>query len=166
MKAESSRATDAGARLISVLASFGESRAGLARLGAVAFVALLLITSLFRLFDDALPGQDHWATLNSSETYAQRTFPSDQFIGSARVAEAARLWMPRNARYRISVGPQYVRTPWGYAAPSFLTGFLLPRHRVLGGPAPWVICIRCDRAALGPSFDVLSRPLWTAVHWW
>jgi hypothetical protein len=147
------RAGDVGGRFVEI-ASIGQSRQGLARLGAAAFVGLLLLVTLVRLFDDALPGQNHWATLNSEHTYAQRTFPSDEFIGSARVAEDARLWMPRDARYRILVGPGLENSPWSYAAPGFLTGFLLPRRRVFEGDAPWVICIRCDRSTT--NLEVLS----------
>jgi hypothetical protein len=114
-------------------------------------VVLTLAITLRWLFHDALPGQDHWATLNSSQTYAQRAFPPDEFIGSGHVAEDARLWMPRNATYRVLVGSKYENSPWGWAAPHFLEGFLFPRHRT-GGAAPWVFCLGCD----APQLDVLS----------
>jgi hypothetical protein len=103
------------------------------------------------LFHDALPGQDHWATLNSSETYAQRTFPPDDFIGSGRVADAARRRMPLDATYTVVVGEAKQNTAWGFAAPHFLEGFLFPRMRVDSG-AKWEFCLGCD----SPPTEVLS----------
>jgi hypothetical protein len=115
----------------------------LARVG-VAFCAVLTLAVCLRwLFHDALPGQDHWATLNASQTYNERTFPSDEFIGSGHVAEDGRLWMPRDATYTVVVGGEQQNTAWGFAAPHFLEGFLFPRRRVDAG-AVWVFCLACD----------------------
>ena len=80
------------------------SPAWLARIGVVVCVVVTLAVCLRWMFRDALPGQDHWASLNSSQNYNERTFPSDEFIGSGRVAEDGRLWMPRSATYRVVVG--------------------------------------------------------------
>ena len=142
--------------LRSEVASFGESVAGIARLGALLCAAVTLAVGIWRLFDDALPGQDVWASLNSRQTYMERTFPSDEFIGSGRVIEDARLWMPGDARYRVVVGPQYENTPWGWAAPNFLAGFLFPRRQAESGSTPWVFCLGCDVSALGEGFERLS----------
>jgi hypothetical protein len=140
------------------IAALGRGRRGLARLGAGACAALALAVATHRLFSEALPGQDHWASLNSSLGYTARTFPPDEFIGSGAVAENARFWMPRNARYRVVFGDEFVRSrsPWRYAAPSFLAGFLLPRRQTDSRAARWIFCIGCARSALGPSFEVLS----------
>jgi hypothetical protein len=135
--------------------SFGSPRS-LARIGVVVCVFLTLAVTIRWLFHDALPGQNHWASLNASQTYAERTFPSDEFIGSGHVAEDARLWMPRNATYRVFVGEKYQNTPWGWAAPNFLAGFLLPRVRD-DSNGRWVICLGCDSDALGKRFHVLSN---------
>ena len=134
--------------------SFGSAR-DLARVGVVVCVVLTVAVTLRWFVHDALPGQDHWASLNSSQTYAERTFPADEFIGSGRVAEAARLWMPRAATYRVLVGPKYENTPWGWAAPNFLAGFLFPRKRD-DANAAWVLCLGCDVSGLGARFHVLS----------
>jgi hypothetical protein len=115
----------------------------LARVGVVFCVVVTLAVCLRWLFHDALPGQDHWATLNASETYSQRTFPSDELIGSGHVAEQARLRMPADATYMVVVGEQKQNTAWGFAAPHFLEGFLFPRHRVDSG-AEWEFCLGCD----------------------
>lgn len=144
------------ARIRVELAAFGASPQGLARLGALVCAALTLAVGLRWLFHDALPGQNYWASLNSSQSYAARTFPSDEFIGSGRVAEDARLWMPRDAAYRIVVGAKYGNTPWGWAAPNFLAGFLFPRHRDDSAASRWVFCLGCDVSALGGHFAVLS----------
>jgi hypothetical protein len=132
------------------LASLGSLR-GLARLGVAFCVVLTLAVCLRWLFHDALPGQDHWATLNASQTYDERTFPRDEFIGSGRVAEDGRLWMPEHATYTVVVGEKEQNSAWGFAAPHFLEGFLFPRHRV-DGAAPWVFCLGCD----SPRIQVLS----------
>jgi hypothetical protein len=116
----------------------------LARVAVVFCVVLTLAVCVRWLFHDALPGQDHWATLNSSQSYSERTFPPDEFIGSGRVAEDARLWMPRDAEYEIVVGEQYANSPWSWAAPHFLEGFLFPRKRVRSEDARWVFCLGCD----------------------
>jgi hypothetical protein len=118
-----------------------------ARVGVVFCVALTLAVCLRWLFHDALPGQDHWATVNSEQTYAERTFPPDEFIGNGHVAEDGRLWMPKDATYEVLVGKQYRQAPWGYAAPHFLEGFLFPRKRV-AARASWVFCLGCDAAPM------------------
>jgi hypothetical protein len=125
-------------------------------MGVVVCVLLTLAVTLRWLFHDALPGQDHWASLNASETYAERTFPMDDLIGSGHVAEDARLWMPRGATYRVSVGDKYANTPWGWAAPNFLAGFLFPRERD-DANGTWIICLGCDTDSLGEGFHILSN---------
>ena len=115
----------------------------LARVGVAFCVVVTLAVCVRWMFHDALPGQDHWATLNSNETYAQRTFPSDEFIGSGRVAEEARRRMPADATYTVVVGEAKQNTAWGFAAPHFLEGFLFPRHRV-ESDALWQFCLGCD----------------------
>jgi hypothetical protein len=127
----------------------------LARVGVVFCVVLTLAVCVRWLFHDALPGQDNWASLNSSENYNERTFPSDEFIGSGHVAEDARLWMPSHASYRVLVGEKYENSAWGFAAPNFLEGFLFPRRRV-DLSARWVFCLGCEVASLGAGFHVLS----------
>jgi hypothetical protein len=138
-------------------ASLGGTRVGLARVGVTACVALTFLVATFRLFDDALPGQNHWATLQARATYAERNFPSDAFIGSARVIDAARLWMPSDATYRIVLGPNLGNSPLAYAAPTFITQFLFPRHRDDSPSTRWVICIGCDVVSLGKRFEPLAK---------
>ena len=128
-----------------------------ARVGVAFCVVLTLAVCLRWLFHDALPGQDHWASLNSSQNYNERTFPSDEFIGSGHVAEDGRLWMPSHASYRVVVGDKYHNSAWGFAAPHFLEGFLFPRRRVESPAATWVFCLGCDVASLGSAFHVLSN---------
>ena len=143
-------------RDLSTLLSLTESRAGLAGLGAILCVALTLGVSLRWLFHDALPGQQSWSTRNSVASYAERTFPRDELIGSATVVEDARLWMPRTSSYRIVVGENKKYSPWAWAAPNFLAGFLLPRMRDDSPGTEWIFCLGCDIPALGPGFEVLS----------
>jgi hypothetical protein len=63
--------------------------------------------------------------------------------------------MPRDATYRVLVGPKYENSPWDWAAPNFYAGFLFPRQRD-DMAAKWVLCLGCDVSALGSSFHVLS----------
>ena len=53
-------------------------------------------------------------------------------------------------------GRSMKNSAWGFAAPHFLEGFLMPRHRVDSLDAPWVYCLGCDIATLGAGFHVLS----------
>jgi hypothetical protein len=138
------------------LQAMSESRSGLAALGAIICVALTLVVSFWWLVRDALPGQQHWATQNAESSYTQRTFPRDDLIGSSHVAEDARLWMPRTASYRIVVGESKRYSPWSWAAPNFLAGFLLPRTRNDAPDTGWIICLGCERSTLGPHFEALS----------
>ena len=125
-------------------------------MAAIACVVIAAVVSVVRLFSDALPGQQNWATLNSQAGYAGRTFPSEDLIGSAFVAEDARLWIPLHGRYRIVVGAPSQYAPILYTAPNFLKGFLLPRVRDDSPRTRWVFCVGCDLASLGPGFHVLS----------
>jgi hypothetical protein len=123
----------------------------LARVGVAFCVVVTLAVCARWLFHDALPGQDHWATLNASLNYNERTFPSDEFIGSGRVAEEARRRMPPDATYTVAVGDAKQNTAWGFAAPHFLEGFLFPRQRVESN-ARWEFCLGCD----APPANVLA----------
>ncbi len=143
-------------RALSTLLSMTESRVGLASLGVILCVTLTLGVSLRWLFHDALPGQQGWSTRNSNASYPERTFPSDELIGSAKVVEDARLWMPRNSSYRLVIGENKKYSPWAWAAPNFLAGFLLPRRRDDSLSTTWIFCLGCDVPALGVGFEVLS----------
>ena len=134
-----------------------DSRVGLARLGAIMCVGLTLVVSLRFLVHDALPGQQSWSTRNSGQTYSERTFPQDELIGSGKVAEDARLWMPLTASYRLAIGEKEKYSPWSWAAPNFLLGFLAPRKRNDSPSAEWILCLGCDVSSLGTNFEVLSN---------
>ena len=138
----------------SVVASVGQWPEGIARLGVVICVAASVLV-IVPAFVDALDASDSWADRNSALDYAARSVPYEEAVGSQRVVEDARLWMPEDATYRVVTAPD-LQGPLQWAAPAFLTGFLLPRRQTDSPDAPWVFCFGCDLAALGEGFEVLS----------
>lgn len=112
-------------------------------------------------YDEALGLLDWRADQNASLTYLGRTYHggAERLIGSPRVVEDARLWMPEDASYRF-LGPAdgrselfYWRTPYLARAVRY---FLLPRRQTSSPGARWVFCLYCDPSELGPGFEVLS----------
>jgi hypothetical protein len=108
----------------------------------------------------ALALYDWRADQNAARTYLDREYgePFD-IVGSQKVVAAANLWMPEDASYRVLTGPNGVGGD-GVAPElrrAFLRFLLLPRRQTTSPTAAWVICAGCDRSALGPRFQVLSR---------
>jgi len=125
-----------------------------ARFGVVICVVVATAVTV-GAFSDALDGSDFWADRNSALDYTSRSVPYQEAVGSRKVAEDARLWMPEDATYRIVTAPD-LQGPLQWAAPDFLAGFLLPRRQTESTETPWVFCFSCDVAALGEDFEVLS----------
>ena len=126
------------------------------RLGVVACVAAAAYIGAARL-DDTVAVFDFRADLNASASYRDRTYlPGRGLAGSWRVLEDARLWMPRDARYRVVEGPAVGVETHRYAR-FFLLGLLLPRRQTESTSAPFVFCYGCTPSTLGPRFHVLSR---------
>lgn len=136
------------------IASFGEWPQGVVRLGVVICVALSAAIVPAALID-ALRGNDSWADRYASLGYTERSVPSDEAVGSHKVAEDARLWMPEDASYRIVSAPD-LSGPLEWAAPDFLANFLLPRRQTDSHDAEWIFCYRCDTTELGDGFETLS----------
>jgi len=137
-----------------VVASFGDWPFGVMRLGVVLCIGLA-VTFAATAYSDALEASDSWADRNSSLGYASRSVPFEAAVGSQKVVEDARLWMPEDATYRIVTAPD-LEGPLQWAAPDFLAGFLLPRRQTESEDTAWVFCFQCDTSALGERFDVLS----------
>jgi len=125
------------------------------RFGVVLCVGLAVVVTASRYFSDALEGSDFWADRHSALDYMARSVPIETAVGSTKVVEDARLWMPEDARYRIVAAPD-LQGPLQWAAPDFLAGFLLPRRQTESEDAPWAFCYLCDPAELGDRFEVLS----------
>jgi len=140
--------------VVSSVGSFGDWPHGVARLGVVLCVALGVVVALHGL-SDSLHGSSFWADRHSAFDYTSRSVPREDVVGSQKVVEDARLWMPSAASYRVVAGPE-VTGPMQWAAPAFLQGFLLPRRQTQSEDAPWVFCYRCDTSALGGTFEPLS----------
>ena len=140
---------------MSRIASFGEWPGGVIRLGVVICIALAVVVSAARYFSDALDGSAFWADQHSALDYAMRSVPPESAVGSQKVVEDARLWMPTDATYRIVTAPD-LQGPLLWAAPDFLAGFLLPRRQTDSADARWVFCYQCDPTELGDRFEVLS----------
>ena len=150
----SAKAVAVRERLSVAAAATRESRRRVIRLGVVACVVVAVVAGATK-FDDTLGVYDLRADQNSSFDYAERTYPSENALGSARVVEDARLWMPRNATYRVVVGPNPRTKEWRFAR-YFLLGFLFPRRQTESKSASWVFCYGCDASTLGERFRVLS----------
>jgi hypothetical protein len=140
---------------VSSVASFGEWPDGVIRLGVVICIGLAVVVGAARYFSDALSGSAFWADRHSALDYATRSEPPESAVGSKKVVEDARLWMPEDAVYRIVTAPG-LEGPLQWAAPDFLAGFLLPRRQTESTDAHWVFCYQCDPAELGDRFEVLS----------
>ncbi len=125
------------------------------RVGVVVCVALAAYVGAGRL-DDTIAVFDFRADLNASLTYRDRTYPPGE--GPARdwrVLEDARLWMPRDATYRVVEKENVGQDTHRYAR-FFLLGLLLPRRQVDSTKAEYAFCYGCPPATLGPRFQVLS----------
>ena len=128
----------------------------LTRLGVVACVAVAAYIGAARL-DDTIAVFDFRADLNASLTYRDRTYlPGQGLAGDWRVLEDARLWMPRDATYRVVEKPGTGLETRRYAR-FFLLGLLLPRRQLDSAKAEYAFCYVCTPSALGPRFHVLSR---------
>jgi hypothetical protein len=140
-------------RALTQAAEWGSWPYGVARLGVVLAVALIL-GLLPGAFRDAFQGNAHWTAHNAALSYIERSVPPADAVGSSKVAEDARLWMPQNARYRVVIGPN-LSGPLPWSTPEFLTTFLLPRRQTGSADARWIFCVHCSRSQLNP-IDVLS----------
>jgi hypothetical protein len=125
------------------------------RLGVVACVSAACLLGAGRL-DDTVAVFDYRADLNAAATFNERTYPEIEFLpGGAKVMEDARLWMPKEARYRVVNGPDGS----AYRASSlrtFLFVLLMPRGQTQVESAQWAFCFGCMQSTLGPEYEVLS----------
>lgn len=87
---------------------------------------------------------------NSTQSYADREIAGgNAVIPDQALAYAARAIIPETESYEVVLGEP--SEDWSELtaqhAPGWLRYFLMPRRQVVG--ASWVVCLRCDRAALG-----------------
>jgi hypothetical protein len=126
------------------------------RVGVVLCVAVATGTAALRL-DDALGIFDLRADINSSLTYSGRTHTHPEWSPApGRVLETARLWMPRDARYRVVYGPGFDASRTGDFSHQLLYDFLLPRRPTASRAARWVFCYGCDPRVLA-DLDVIAE---------
>lgn len=135
---------------------------GVIRLG----VALSVVTaSAFGIVGlaHALTFFDGRATSYASLTYQDRIYgyrrESPNIIRDREVVEHSLATMPRDATYRVVMGPRWRpawRTRWSDELEAdFLRYFLLPRQQTDSRSAEWLYCFACDVEALGAPFQVL-----------
>ena len=144
----------ARARFLSAAVSFREWPAGALRTGVVVCVLAVAVAGLSRL-DETLGLFDWRADQNAGLDYLDRQYGDRGWASGRRVIEDARLWMPRDAVYRVVLGPEW-QNQSGRIAADFTKYFLLPRRQTKSESASWVLCYGCDLSTLG-DFDVLSE---------
>jgi hypothetical protein len=126
-----------------------------ARVGVVVCVAFAAYVGAARL-DDTIAVFDFRADQNASLTYRDRTYlPGLGLAGDWRVLEDARLWMPRDATYRVVEQRGVGRETHRYAR-FFLLGLLVPRRQLDSAEVEYAFCYGCAPATLGRRFQVLS----------
>lgn len=133
--------------------------ARVARLGVVGCVAVASALVGLR-FDSALGLFDHRADENAARGYLERLYGEPfGILGNREVVAEALLRMPKDATYRVLVGPNLQVEREAVVleqAPELLRFVLLPRTRTESASAPWVFCYGCDRSLLGAGFQVLA----------
>jgi hypothetical protein len=134
----------------------GGARVMVTRLGAIACVAMASLLGAGRL-DDAVAVFDFRADANGALTFNERTYPESAWVaGSARVLNDARLWIPKDSKYRVIRGPDFSLAQSSGYGRYFLLGLLLPRMQTDSDSAAWVLCYGCGRETLGDAYQVLS----------
>lgn len=127
------------------------------RLGVAACIATAVATAAVKL-DDAIGVFDVRADRNAALTYRERTYAHPEWYAvTGGVLEAARLWMPERARYRVVFGPDFDPATTPDFSYLFLRGFLLPRRPTRAASAKWAFCYGCPPGLLGDRFEVLAR---------
>jgi hypothetical protein len=125
------------------------------RVGVVVCVAVAIGTAALKL-DDALGIFDLRADINSALTYSGRTHTYPEWSPAAgSVFEAALLWMPRDARYRVAYGPGFDARTTSDFSHQLIYDVLLPRRPTRSESAPWVFCYGCDARTLA-GLDVIA----------
>jgi hypothetical protein len=126
----------------SPVASFGVAACVVVALGSA---AVGIPRSVAKLSSRA----EHSASLSFSDrgfALGNSIYPDQALLYEARA------WIPPRGRYRVDVGkePFEGEKIWTHLyALQFAQYFLLPR--LPDSNAPWVICVACDRTALGPT---------------
>lgn len=127
------------------------------RIGVVLCVAVAGCVGAGRL-DNAVAVFDFRADVNDAATFSERTYLDSPWVaGEWTVMDDARLWMPKDATYRVVQGPLFDRAVHSGQGPDFLRGLLLPRRETNSESARWVFCYDCDESTLGSGFEVLSK---------
>lgn len=147
-------ARGARARLRTTASSLRDWPTGAIRAGVVLCTVVVAASGVTRL-DETLGLFDYRADRNAGLTYLDREYGDRGWAPDRRVIEDARLWMPRDATYRIVLGPRWDNLD-GTVAADFLRYFLLPRKDIVSGSAPWVFCYDCDLSERD-GFEVLSE---------
>jgi hypothetical protein len=85
----------------------------------------------------------------------------DAIFRDRRVLDTASRLMPRNANYRVLIGPSWQparHTRWSRSLEAdFLRYYLLPRRQTSSRDASWAFCLGCDLSAVHARVQVLTR---------
>ncbi len=126
-------------------------------LGFAAGAVVLLLAGCVVGAVQTIREQDTRADANSGLDFADRDVAwGNGWTLSQGALYAARSAIPKGADYEVLLGDESLfSNPLTHPfAPSYLHYWLMPGHEV--GGARWVVCFRCDRAALGSE----ARTLW------
>jgi len=96
------------------------------------------------------------SSANASLSYADREIAGgNSVLADQQLAYEARAILPRDASYRVVIGPRLTKeaTLSTASVPSWLRYFLMPRRQAEG--ASWVVCYGCDPARLGAPYELL-----------
>ena len=137
---------------------------GWIRLGVIAALSAASIVAFIGLVF-ALEFYADKAKEFSSLTYGERQFgewsAAPAAIRDHRVVERAIATMPRNARFRVVIGRDWIPGWHSNVSESvetdFLRFYLLPRRLTESSDATWVFCLACDQRALGPRIRVVAE---------
>ena len=129
----------------------------LARLCVVYVVVVSLVVIAVEL-PKRLRDLSNVSSANASLSFADREIAGgNSVLADQLLAYEARSILPRDASYRIVIGPKLTKqaTLPTTSLPGWLRYFLMPRRQ--DDRSGWVVCYGCDPARLGAPYEVLWR---------
>ena len=134
------------------------SRAGAARLGVAALVAIATLTVLVS-YPFVLRDVGDQASTSDALSFSDREIAGGNgIVVDQKAVYAARALIPEDASYHVAVAPDYAGggdLTRDHVA-SYFRYFLMPRRPVEGGAA-WIVCYGCDVEEYGDRAEILWK---------